>query len=99
MSHCHVKFTTHRLGPSAVLYDADGHSINTINYPKGTKLSQGKKNKARRTLMKGCSALSRHGSLGDLGSKPVPVWLAGALALAGAWFAFNTVKTADPNAS
>lgn len=38
-------------------------------------------------------------SLGDTGAQKIPKWFAGTLALAGAIFVFNAVKTADPKAA
>jgi len=90
---CNVKFQKSRLGPSAVLYDARGRSINLINYPKGTKLTKAKKARARELL---CNS---GGGLAGLGDSSVPPWFAGAAALAGGVLVFNLVKTADPNAS
>jgi hypothetical protein len=56
---CTVEFRTSKHGPSAILFDAFGNSINAMNYPRGTQLSTKERARARRTLMKGCAELSR----------------------------------------
>jgi hypothetical protein len=58
---CTVAFTASAHGPSAVLYDKRGRSINVMNFPKGHALTAKEKTRARRRLMAGCAELSRRG--------------------------------------
>jgi len=56
---CTVEFTDDKRGPSAVLYDKRGRSINVMNFPKGHQLTAKERTRARKRLMAGCSQLSR----------------------------------------
>jgi hypothetical protein len=88
---CSVKFQTSRLGPSAVLFDAQGRSINAINYPKGTKLTAKDKERAKKLLQPSCRALRRGLSEAPEGDK-FPGVLAAAAAGLLAFAAFQGTR-------
>lgn len=56
---CTVEFRHSKYGPSAILFNQYGQSINSINYPKGSRLSATEKARARRQLMKSCKRSRR----------------------------------------
>jgi hypothetical protein len=85
---CSVKFQDSRLGPSAVLFDAQGRSINSINYPRGTKLTAKDKERARKLLQPSCGARRRGLSEAPEGGK-FPGWLAATVAGIAAFAAFQ----------
>jgi hypothetical protein len=58
-STCTVTFTASAHGPSAVLYDKRGRSINVMNFPKGHRLTAKDQARARKRLLASCRELSR----------------------------------------
>lgn len=87
---CSVRFQDSRLGPSAVLFDARGRAVNSINYPKGTKLTSKDKQRARKLLQPSCG-MRRGLSEAPEGGK-FPGWLAAAAAGLAAFAAFQATR-------
>ena len=57
---CTVEFvSSSQHGPTAVLFDRQGNSLNVMNFPRGHRLTPKEKARARRHLMTGCAELSR----------------------------------------
>lgn len=67
---CTVEFRHSKHGPSAILFDQYGHSINARNYPKGYKFTAKEKAAAKRSLMKGCGELSKRPNLKGAPRRP-----------------------------